>query len=108
MSLNSLYLQFEELAGLDKKYDHRRRGDDRWCFAQFLIAKCKREDWWYYNFVGLTILGAFYPFKTKQYGPVEEREDLIYVYNQVFTVRFIGNTKYIIGRTIPTEDLILV
>lgn len=93
MEIIEQYNQFCEEAFLNKKHSPymKRRAPGE--YGYFLIVKCRSDWWWYKNFVGLEFFGRI------------EKET--YREHEVFAVR-LTQTKMIVGRSIPINDLILL
>lgn len=88
------YIAFDEAAMLNRQHDPwvKRRKPGK-AYATFLIVKCRHDNWWYRDFIGLEFFGEI---KHKDYGEAE-----------VIVVRLTG-TKIHTGRDMPIGDLILL
>lgn len=91
-----LYNRFCEAADLNKQHSpyliRRESGKE---YGWFLIIKCRYEEWWYRDFIGIEFMGEI----EKNYTTYRETE--------VRPVR-LTNTKVHRGRQIPINDLILL
>lgn len=94
MTQIEIYNQFCEAAMLNQKYDPwvRRRQFGK-VYADFMIIKCRSENWWYKDFIGVEFFGEIYD---KGYGEIE------------VTVIRLTNTQIHTGRDIPIGDLMML
>lgn len=90
---------FYEAAGLTNnrmRYYSERRKESK--YADVLIASCQHKDWWYADFIGMTVFVRLSIFKHDFNG-----KPYIYCARTVL----VNNTRLLTGRDLDIKDIII-